>query len=271
MSATRAETDKAAGLREYIKASEELDARLHEAGIVLAQARPSELDYDQPAERRPLDWRWRRICELHRRQLPANHAKDDAWIRRGVAYKRRQRQSEDSPESGVREGFADIDDAVAIDCSFPGLQRAVVQARLLAGNSCAEVAAACNLPVAVVDAYQNLFFAVQHLRSNPTLLAPEVLPIDPAQQFAEGNAGPILKLIGLIHPDILDAAIRVLVHESKDDNDLRVVLPILVQLTRNTVISKAATYGLGPAKLHRGMYGMLFMVQKFIPHLAGQD
>ena len=51
--------------------------------------------------------------------------------------------------------------------------------------------------------------------------------------FVQGDMGPVLKVLALFHgPDVLEAAIRVLVQQSTDPQDLRLVVPVLVERVR---------------------------------------
>jgi hypothetical protein len=105
-----------------------------------------------------IDRRWQiaaaiALGSLTRRRT---HTVIDADVGMAIGYlKRRQ-------EIGAKfDGeFADIHRAWTLRYQADLLTRSIVEARLLGGQSIAETAIACSLPVGVVRTYESLFFAV---------------------------------------------------------------------------------------------------------------
>jgi hypothetical protein len=110
----------------------------------------------------PVDARWRRVTDLADRGEPATHKWDDAWVRRGVAYLNRLRACrDDGQRRQLAKEAADIDAAYQLHATADKLARGTLEARLLAGQTLEEVAAACGLNRAAVEAYHELFFSVR--------------------------------------------------------------------------------------------------------------
>jgi hypothetical protein len=109
---------------------------------------------------RPVDARWRWICELAR-QGYQRAWDDDEWIQRGLAYVRRQHGCRSPADfEQLAKDFADIHAADRLHSANHKMECAIVEARLLSGQTVEEVVAACNLAVGTVIAYKKLFFQV---------------------------------------------------------------------------------------------------------------
>ena len=80
----------------------------------------------------------------------------DADVKRAMRYVK-YRERDGAPSIGE---LADIHCAWTLRYQAKLLARSILEARLLAGQSIAETAVACSLPVGVVRVYESLFFAV---------------------------------------------------------------------------------------------------------------
>src|SRR3984957_11759173 len=110
---------------------------------------------------RPVDSRWHRINDLADFGKLVRSEFDDDWVIRGLRYVNSLRACRDKAdrERLVHE-FPDLDAAYRLHTTADKMKRTVVEARLLARQTVEEVAAACNLPVDAVIAYEKIFFQV---------------------------------------------------------------------------------------------------------------
>jgi hypothetical protein len=110
----------------------------------------SQIIADSPT--RPVDWRWRRACRLveERRRLLSAHD-DDATLQ-GARYLRLFARNS---RQAVTE-FPHIDAARKMR---EDTLRTVVEARLLAGQSSAQIASVIEIGIEVVDTYESLFYS----------------------------------------------------------------------------------------------------------------
>ena len=106
------------------------------------------------------DWRWQLVSKIASGELPRCHGLDDA-IKAAIAFRRCREQSDAYPRRR-RKGPHDAAIAAALEMQkVGGLAEWEVRARLLAGQSDAEIAAQCNLSEETVNLYGQLFFDVR--------------------------------------------------------------------------------------------------------------
>jgi len=123
---------------------------------------------------RPVDARWRRINELVDRGQSPSHEYDDAWIKRGCAYRHRLRECNVDEEcEHLAIDYPEIAAAYCLHSIGDKLARAVVEARLLAGQSITDVAAATGMTAEAVEAYEAVFFQVIGRLDAPLFIIPE--------------------------------------------------------------------------------------------------
>lgn len=110
---------------------------------------------------RPVDARWRRITDLADCGMHARHTLDDDEIRRGLTFLNRLRACRDETDRvRLRQEMPDIDAAHRLHTSDDKMERALVEARLLARQTINEVAAACRLTRGAIIAYERIFFQI---------------------------------------------------------------------------------------------------------------
>ncbi len=110
----------------------------------------------------PVGARWRRAADLADRGEPATHEWDDGWVRRGLDYLNRLRACrDDGQRRHLAREAADIAAAHRLHMTADKLARGTLEARLLAGQTIEETAAACGLSAGAVEAYHELFFHVR--------------------------------------------------------------------------------------------------------------
>jgi hypothetical protein len=110
----------------------------------------------------PVDARWRIASEFARgTDLPAEWTRD-AWVARALAYVRALLSCRtEAARELVAGSMPDIAAAHRLHESVDKLTRGILEARLLAGQTFEEAAAACGLSRAAVEAYHELFFSVR--------------------------------------------------------------------------------------------------------------
>ena len=110
---------------------------------------------------RPVDARWCRITEIADSGIRATHKLDDDWIKRGWRYVKQLRACRNQQDrERLTLDMPDLDAAYRLHTTDNKMERAVVEARLLARQTIEEVAAACGLSVDAVLAYEKIYFQV---------------------------------------------------------------------------------------------------------------
>jgi len=133
---------------------------------------------------------------------PCRDAKNPGWVGRAVRYLRALAACATPADPAV-------DDAYALRCSADKLARGVLEARLLADQPAAEIAAACALPVEAVEAYAALFFDVAGKLDSQFHIIRTAIGTKFWTGMTEADLDVVLKAIGYFHgPLMLDAAIR---------------------------------------------------------------
>jgi len=109
---------------------------------------------------RSVDWRWQRACSLVQDDRRFSPRHDDEATGRAVAFLRAWRRCRTERQfSGLRRRDPDLFAAHALQ-QTQSRTRTEIEARLLAGQSVAEVANRTSLPLAVVEVYEAVFFNV---------------------------------------------------------------------------------------------------------------
>lgn len=108
----------------------------------------------------PVDGRWRWSVYAVHRHVRWNRLDDD-WIRSARRFVGRLRHCHNE-QTRIRlsDDMPDIEAAYCLHKTADKLKRAVVEARLLAGQSFEAISALCGIPIRVIEAYEALFFSV---------------------------------------------------------------------------------------------------------------
>jgi hypothetical protein len=162
---------------------------------------------------RPVDARWKRIVDLADRGEPAAHRYDDQWVRHGLVYLNRLRSClGEQDRARLAQEFSAIDTAYKLYGSTNKLDRAILEARLLARQTIDEVAAFCGIPVEAVVIYEGLFFQVLgRLDSRAFILIAAVCPDGKLWDgtLTEDDTDVLLKVYGYLKgPIFLEELIR---------------------------------------------------------------
>ncbi len=172
---------------------------------------PSTLLLSPAFPNRPVDARWLRVLDLAARgRSRARHRYDDDWVRAGLRYLARlNRCNDEDARRCLNEAFPDVDAACRLH-QGDRVTRGVVEARLLAGQSPAEVAAVEGLTPGAVEAYEALFFQVVGRREAKSFILIEAIGGRLWDgKLTEENADVLLKLFGYLKgPLFLEAFVR---------------------------------------------------------------
>jgi hypothetical protein len=143
---------------------------------------------------RPPDWRARR-CEHLVAEGRCPSRRDDRTVWLGWRFLcGLARCADELQKERVRRRHPDLATAVALHKSADAFARWVVEARLLAGESFAEIAARTALTAEAVAAYQNLFFDVVDGLAARYWVVNRVIRYPHATEAAEDDVGTLLKL-----------------------------------------------------------------------------
>ena len=147
----------------------------------------------------PVHRRWR-IAELVARGFtPWAADLEDPWVQRGVTYL--QTPSAAGPEQPAAD-LADVDAALQVHKSDK-LTRGVLEARILARLPVDQVAAACQLTVGAVQAYEALFFDVREHFAYPDYLVPVVIGAKLHYGITPEDVDVVLKHVGYVGGPVL--------------------------------------------------------------------
>jgi hypothetical protein len=166
------------------------------------------------AQRHPMrkpDWGWTRashIAEAGRRA-----ARDDGpEVRTAAALLRRERHGRRKRGSASRVTDARIGAARDLAGS-DGLLRALVEARILAGQCDEDVARSCGIDGAVVALFESLFFRVRDRLSARDWVVAQAIRATPAAGFRD--LGRLWRAVGYFGgPDALDVLVMATAPES---------------------------------------------------------
>jgi hypothetical protein len=145
--------------------------------------------------------RWRLAELVARGFTPWETDRVDPWVRRAVTYLQTVSAAGTGTEQFAAD-LADVDAALQVQKSDK-LTRGVLEARILARLPVDQVAAACQLTVGAVQAYEALFFDVREHIAFPDYLIPVV--IGPKLHFGitAEDVDVVLKHVGYISGPIL--------------------------------------------------------------------
>ncbi len=170
----------------------------------------------------PPDWRWATACLFHGRTQRRRMRSDDLnWLPTLVSLaeevypsKRRRRRPRISVPPELRRAFELY--------QTWGPLRWDVEARILAGQSDEEVAAATAVPVTVVVAYEHAFFDVRHRLEACDYILGAVVGHSPFRCFDEGDLKGLWGYYGYAAgPRILELVMSVSLGRSLPDWALR--------------------------------------------------
>lgn len=161
-------------------------------------------EYSPANPRRPVDWRWQRAALAASGEAPLARKGGDRWVARALAFQRRQAETRGALDlAELAEGepaifwahdlrYSDGDD-------YGGSPfRSELEARLLAADQSRNIADRLNTTVAVVEAYERLFFNVIDRRANRGYLIHQVLGAQVHTGFQVQDYDLIWKLMALL-------------------------------------------------------------------------
>jgi hypothetical protein len=149
----------------------------------------------------PSDRRWR-VAELVARGFtPWASDQEDPWVRRGVTYLKTASAAGTSTEQ-LAADLADVDAALQVH-KGDTLTRGVLEARILARLPADQVAAACQLTVGAVQAYEALFFDVRSHLAFPDYLIPVVIGAKLHFGITQEDVDVVLKHVGYVGGPVL--------------------------------------------------------------------
>ncbi len=154
--------------------------------------------------------RWRRCRYLIRHKRWPHPTRDDDLTHECLRYLYARRAC---PDAAARRQLARHYPAVAAaHCFFvraAPLQRAELEARLLAGQTDEAIAASCGLAATAVAAYHALFFDVRDALDADGFVYGVIMGPEVDARVTEDDEEVLLKLLGYAHgPAMIDAALR---------------------------------------------------------------
>lgn len=193
---------------------------------------------------RPLDWRWQRAQELANRPPadPEAVEPEDLWTRLAAIVPLADGKGRDSCESTKAASAA-----AAIELHRTGgFACAVLQARLLAGESDDAIAAKMGVNSEVVAAYEALFYSVRDRLSARDWIMGQVLRLYPLTPESRSDKTNLLRLYGYCGgPLLVDLWTAYFTGGSLADYgadaDVRAMLDLLVRLYEQPMTDLAAT------------------------------
>jgi hypothetical protein len=132
----------------------------------------------------PPDWRWRQACRAYNRGKKYRKRPEDLeWLRPLRELVKVASGRHPSPR-------IPIPDELGVALSFfqsGGQERWQLEARILAGQTDREIAAAMRIPQAVVAAYEQSFFSMRHRLGAVDFVLSEIIGYTPFRGFDEGD------------------------------------------------------------------------------------
>lgn len=162
---------------------------------------------------RSVSWRWERARWLVSKRRRFSHSHDDETTERAVRYLReRARGRSANLGSVVRKHFQDIHLACQLH-ENGGASQLLVEARILARQTSAEIGLLTSVPPEVVSAYEALFFQVRDRLDARDWITVRVIGLGMSQQ---PDPAAVFKLFAYLGgPMVLESAAPFLV-EGKD-------------------------------------------------------
>lgn len=166
---------------------------------------------------RPVDYRWQIADQLAAGKVsPCSYADDrDEWIEKAVDYLQALHRCKSGAERDqLAQQMPHLHAAYQLHQSCPDkltrkLERSILEARLLAGQTVEETARACQLPVEMVHLYERLFFAVVGKRENWIYLMIEAIGKKCWFGLSEEDSDVIMKKLALVKgPYMVDLLAR---------------------------------------------------------------
>jgi hypothetical protein len=159
---------------------------------------------------RPVDWRYRLAEAILSGQLPPSRGRLDPWVGRVIRFLSDQSAGKDDAPC---PGSALLDPALLaafqVRSAVDSRLRSELEARVLAGQSTAAIAALCGLPPEVVEAHVHVFFDLEGRLGASDYVTSVVIGIVPHEGLTDIDA--LMKCFaysGGAH--VLDAVIAVL-------------------------------------------------------------
>jgi hypothetical protein len=155
---------------------------------------------------RPPDWRWRRAVYLHGVQAKPHRRRDDRWT--GLALRLVERlKAGGTPPGRRRTGrHVVLEQAHALVFADDPRNRWEAEARLLAGQEPAAIAACLGLSPDVIEAYEAIFFNVGDRLDAVDYVAAFALSHGLHSGIAQDDHGAIARLVGYhLGPEAIDA------------------------------------------------------------------
>ena len=210
------------------------------------------IDFAPPNPFLPPDWRWglARLLKTGARAPRRYEPASDPWVGRAREFLAAVGgDGDDVSEADPVRRDPEVHGAYALRSGADGRLRWAVEARLLAGQTDAEVAARCGVPAEVVAAYERLFFDVRDKLGAADHVVLNV--IGPGVHDAESAGDPEVwtKLIGYFYgPLALDAVLDAL----SDGPEREAIDPRVVRAARLAFAARELpTAGVAPAVLLR--------------------
>jgi hypothetical protein len=158
---------------------------------------------------RPPDWRWKRALYLFEGQANPHSRCDDRWTRSAIRLIERLDAGGIPP--GRRRTVTDgvLDDAHALKFSDDPRCRWEAEARILAGQEPAAIAAGLDVSPDSIEAFEALFFDVGDRLDAVDYLVAFAFGHDLYNGIAQDDFGSIVKVIGYnVGPIAVDALVR---------------------------------------------------------------
>jgi hypothetical protein len=168
------------------------------------------IDLQPESPYHPVDWRYRLAEAILSGRLPTPRRRLDPWVRRAIRFLVDQvAGTGDAP----CPGSALLDPALlgAFQVRFSGDSRlrSELEARVLAGQSTAAIAALCGLPPEVVEAHVHVFFDLEGRLGASDYVSAVVIGV--ALHDGPSTTDSLPKAFAYVHgPHVLNAVIAVL-------------------------------------------------------------
>ena len=180
-------------------------AYLRRASNSILESMRLELDWAS----RPVDAGWQIACTQVHRGFSVETIESNVWIERAHDY---LSGLLDCPDDHSREKLADrspdVHAAYTLYRTADKFIRGRLEGHLLANTPFEEVAAACVLPITVVEAYERLFFRVHGQRDSRSYLRFHAFEGEAWEDMTEDDVDTLLKRAGYHGRPVLESMIR---------------------------------------------------------------
>lgn len=177
--------------------------------------RLSYADFEQNNPMRPLAWRWERAGSLIDHRLSSS--RDDSWTLRAARYlKDLERADTECQRDKCANRYADVEIAWLIH-NRGEMMRWLIEARVLAGQPLEAIAKEAAVPVAVIEAYEALFFQVRDRLELRGFIVLRTMMKIVRGEVTEDDVDVLLKWLGYFGgPLAIDAAVPFLLTPMMD-------------------------------------------------------